>query len=171
MIAPRWLRLDMGAIPSRLRALGWIGFRAVLREGVWRKHPYQIGEPSRLASNADPTHWRNEGDVREAQIMAPELFDGFGVALTREAGITFVDLDDVRDPDTGVIDPWVMQMVERFDSWAEISVSGTGLHIFCLGRLPGSGISNYLDGDPERKTEVYDRARSPSAPWLSASIS
>lgn len=151
-----WLPLIMDAIPCPLRSLPWIGWR--WHEG--RKTPFQIGEPRRLASNADPTHWRrNEGDVREVQIMAPELFEGFGVVLTVEAGITFIDVDGVRDPDTGAVAPWARQLVDVFNSWTEVSVSGRGLHIFCYGRLPGPGISNYLDGDQARKVEVYDRAR------------
>src|SRR5205814_7275808 len=141
--APRWLPLAMDGVPSALRALGWAGWRAELGDdGKWKKTPYQIGEPRRLASNKDPAHWRNEGDVREVQIMAPELFDGFGVALT--GGIVFIDLDHVRDPDTG-LEPWAMQMVETFDSWTEVSVSGTGIHIFCFGHLPGAALVNYLD--------------------------
>lgn len=150
-----WLSLIMDAIPSSLRALPWIGWR--LHED--RKTPFQIGEPSRKAANNNPAHWRNEGDVREVQIMAPGLFDGFGVVLTGEARITFIDVDAVRDPETGVIEPWAMQMVEIFDSWTEISVSAEGLHIFCHGRLPRPGISNYLDGDPAQHVEVYDRGR------------
>jgi len=142
----------MSRIPTQLRALGWIGFRARLEDGRWKKHPYQIGRPDRLASNADAAHWRGEGDVREVQVMAPELFDGFGGVLT--GGIVFIDLDDVRDPGSGVIVPWAEQLVETFDSWAEVSVSGTGLHIFCCGRLPGAGIVGCLDGDPTRRVEV-----------------
>ena len=134
-----WLPLWMDDVPSPLRALGWTGFRGELDDkGKWDKPPYQIGYPHRRAANNDPDTWRNEGDVREVQIMAPDLFDGFGVALT--GGIIFVDLDDVRDPITGVIDEWALQLVVTFDSWAEVSVSGTGIHIFCFGRLPGSGL-------------------------------
>jgi hypothetical protein len=153
-----WLPLFMDGVPPALRRLGWIGWRAELGDdGEWKKRPYQIGNPTRSASNADATHWRNEGDVREVQIMAPELFDGFGVVLTGD--IVFIDLDHVHDPDSGEIEPWAMQMVETLDSWVEVSVSGTGVHIFCFGRLPAAGIANYLDGDPTRKVEVYDRGR------------
>src|SRR5262245_60740828 len=102
-----WLDIRLDAIPLEVRALGLIGWRGELGDdGRWKKLPYQIGEPRRLASNADPAHWRNEGDVREVLALAPELFDGFGVALTEAAGITFIDLDDVRDPDMGELEPW-----------------------------------------------------------------
>ena len=91
--------------------------------------------------------------------MAPELFAGFGIVLTESAGLTFIDLDDVRDPESGAIAPWAQQLVDTFNSWREISTSGAGLHIFCVGRLPGAGRSGYLDGVPGQKVEVYDRAR------------
>ena len=97
--------------------------------------------------------------MREVQVMAPTLFDGFGIVLTPAAGLTFIDLDDVRDPDTGALDSWAAQMVEKFDSWAEISVSGTGAHIFVHGTLPGPGFNNYLDGVREHRVEAYSVGR------------
>jgi primase-polymerase (primpol)-like protein len=155
---PAWLPLRLSEVPAPLRDLGWVGWRAHRSaDGRWKKTPYQIGTPSRAASNAHPEQWRTEGDVREVQILAPNLFDGFGVALT--GGVIFIDLDDVRHPVSGVIEDWARELVAIFDSWGEISVSGTGVHIFCLGRLPGGGISNYLDGDPIQKVEIYDRGR------------
>ena len=155
-----WLPLRMTTIPSPLRALGWIGFRARLGDDArWKKDPYQLGDPRQLASNATPAHWRTEGDVREVQLLAPHLFDGFGVALIAAARITFIDLDDVRDPATGTIAPWAVRLIETFESWSEVSVSGTGVHIFCFGQLPGSGLVGDLDGDPAQRLEVYDRGR------------
>ena len=155
-----WLPLVMAGVPRELRALGWVGWRAEpTAKGKPKKPAYQIAAPREFAANNNPEHWRNEGDVREVQLFAPELFTGFGVALMREARLAFIDLDDVRDPDTGAIKPWAMRMVEIFDSWTEISASGTGLHIFVRGRLPGSGLNNFLDGDPDAKLEVYSEGR------------
>jgi hypothetical protein len=165
-----WLPLIMDAVPAPIRALPWIGWRAERDgEGEEKKAPYQIGWPSARASNSEEKeaardgtakHWRNEGDVREVQALAPELFDGFGVVLTAAAGITFIDLDDVRDPDTGsIVAPWAARLVDVMDSWTEISVSGTGLHIFALGRLPAGGLVNYLDGQADQHLEVYSAGR------------
>jgi putative DNA primase/helicase len=154
-----WLPLRMNDVPSDLRALGWVGFRAHLEDSAWKKPPYQIGYPSRLAANNNPEHWRNEGDVREVLALAPELFDGFGIALTAEAGITLIDVDDVRDPETGELDDWAREFVETFDTWGEISVSGRGIHLFARGRLPGSGVVGYLDGLAGQKVEAYSAGR------------
>jgi len=147
-------------VPATLRAQPWIGWRAELGDGGKRKKtPRQIGLPAELASNSKAEHWRGEDDVREVQALAPELFDGFGIVLTASANITFIDIDHVRDSGTGAIASWATRLVNAFDSWSEVSVSGTGLHIFCRGRLPGSGLSNYLDGDPEQKVEAYSVGR------------
>ena len=43
-------------------------------------------------------------------------------------------------------------MVERFNSYTEVSPSGTGLHILCRGKLPGEAVK-------KPRGEMYDRAR------------
>jgi hypothetical protein len=155
-----WLPLRMSEIPSPLRRLGWVGWRAEYRPGKKsKKHPLQIGYPSRPAANNRPSEWRTEGDAREAQVMTPGLFDGYGVVLVESANLTFIDLDGVRNPESGVIDEWALELVRIFDTWTEISASGEGLHIFCFGRLPDSARVGCLDGDPGQPIEVYDRGR------------
>jgi len=47
-----------------------------------------------------------------------------------------VDLDNCRDPLTGRIEPWALEIVEKLDSYTEISPTGTGLHILIRGVLP-----------------------------------
>lgn len=181
---PIYLPLTLASVPAALREQPWIGWRADLApDGTWKKKPYQIGFPMEHASNdgaaeaaraeigtpqrepvrrnvgPEVKHWRNDGDVQEVQALAPELFDGFGIVLTAAAGLTFIDLDHVRDPDTGALEGWAARMIDTFNSWTEISVSGTGVHIFCRGRLPETGLVNCLDGDPTMKIEAYSRAR------------
>src|SRR5262249_8359689 len=54
-----WVPLSMDGIPAELRGLGWIGWRGEYdREGNLKKIPYQLGCPSRPASNSDPSQWR-----------------------------------------------------------------------------------------------------------------
>ena len=64
--------------------------------------------------------------------------------------IVAVDLDGVRNPDTGEIDEWAMQMVRDLDTYTEVSPSGEGLRMFLLGELPGGVINNHGQG-----IEVY----------------
>src|SRR4029450_2314468 len=102
-------------------------------------------------SSADAAHWRSEGEVREVLALSPELFDGYGVALV--GSLLCIDPDDGRDPESGAMAPWAQRLVEVFASWAEVSVSGRGAHVFCRGQLPGAGVVGYLDGDPARQIE------------------
>jgi putative DNA primase/helicase len=48
-------------------------------------------------------------------------------------------LDRCRDPETGQIEPWALDVVRSMNSYTEVSVSGTGLHIIVKGKLPPSG--------------------------------
>jgi hypothetical protein len=70
--------------------------------------------------------------------------------LTLDAGVTCIDLDRVIAPD-GQLDARAETILERCDSWTEISPSGTGLHIFVRGR-----VAHELKGS---QIEVYSTAR------------
>ncbi|WP_407543367.1 hypothetical protein Q0M94_25945 (plasmid) [Deinococcus radiomollis] len=61
--------------------------------------------------------------------------DGLGVALTPSNGIVTLDLDDVIVGNT--LRPAARQLVDRMDTFAEVSVSGRGLHLLVKGVLPG----------------------------------
>jgi hypothetical protein len=41
-----------------------------------------------------------------------------------------VDLDSCRNPETGEIDPWVQDVIDRFKTYTEISPSQTGVKLF-----------------------------------------
>lgn len=64
-----------------------------------------------------------------------------------------VDLDKCRDPETGEIEPWAAAIIERLNSYTEISPSGRGVHILVKSSLPPGG--------PRRKdkVEMYDVGR------------
>ncbi|SDY93143.1 hypothetical protein SAMN05216564_11610 [Halopenitus persicus] len=78
--------------------------------------------------------------------------DGIGFVFTDSDPIVGVDLDDCRDPDTGAIDEDAQDIIERLDSYTELSPSGTGYHVLLKGDLP--------DGRNRRgDIELYDTAR------------
>lgn len=60
---------------------------------------------------------------------------------------TGIDLDGVRDPDTGVLTEWARKVIKAFGGYAEVSPSGKGVHIFVKGDVSsskkGSGIEVY----------------------------
>ncbi|WP_338738295.1 hypothetical protein [Haloplanus salilacus] len=102
-------------------------------------------------------------------------WDGFGVAFVIQNPnndeydhegdpYVLIDYDDVRDPETGAIHSTVREHVDRADSYADVSTSGTGVHIFCRGELPDGvkAIEAALPHDerfPDAEIEVYDSAR------------
>ena len=83
-----------------------------------------------------------------------------GVILphANDNNILFVDLDDVRDPETGELTSEARAIVRRLDTWTEVSVSGTGLHMFVFGELPNH--TRFIaDLDQAGHIEIYKQAR------------
>jgi hypothetical protein len=60
-----------------------------------------------------------------------------------------IDLDDIRDPATGVIEPEAQAFIKEVNSLTEISPSGTGVHIWGHGEPP------YPEGHRKDGREVY----------------
>ena len=59
-------------------------------------------------------------------------YDGIGFVLT-DTDFAAFDVDDCRDKETGILQPWAKGLVERCGSYAEITVSGTGIRIIGYG--------------------------------------
>jgi primase-polymerase (primpol)-like protein len=108
-----------------------------------------VATPTRKASSTDPATWATFEDARDAYAALGSV-DGIGVVLTRGSGITCIDLDRVIDGE-GRLDARAETIVERCNSWTEISPSRSGLHIFVRGAVPEP-----LKGD---QIEVYSEAR------------
>jgi hypothetical protein len=83
----------------------------------------------------DPSSWATFDDAREASAALADVA-GIGVVLTAAARISCIDLDRVLVG--GELDVRAETIVERCDSWTEISPSGTGLHIFVRGTVPAA---------------------------------
>ena len=113
------------------------------------KVPRQIGQPSVCASVTDSSTWGSFADG----LMAHQNGHADGVGLILGHGIVGVDLDGCRDVSTGEITPSARSIIDQLDSFTEISVSGTGVHIL----VKGSG----LPGTRRRKggIEMYDSDR------------
>src|SRR5207245_2561808 len=73
-------------------------------------------------------------------------------------GVAGVDLDHARDPQTGAIKPWARAILATFPgTYIEVSPSGMGLHVLCLGSVP-KGTRRPYGGDGGM-VEMYDRDR------------
>jgi hypothetical protein len=133
-------------IPEALRRMSawvvWKYVREVDADGSvdWDKPPVNARTHA-LASSTNPATWSRFDHALEA--LQRGGYDGLGVCLAPrplEEGevdaLVGVDLDKMRNPETGEVEPWALEVVRELDSYTEVSPSGTGLRIFCLGRLP-----------------------------------
>jgi len=147
--------LNTEAIPGPLIDLEqWICWREDDRDGKPTKVPikpyHTSGTP--YASATDPQTWRDFETALTYHRERRSRTDGVGFVFDTEAEIVGVDLDNCRDPETGELAGWAADIVERFDSYTEISPSGTGVHVLVLGVLP---LGRNRRGD----VEMYDRDR------------
>ncbi len=125
--------------PDQLAAFPqWVGYRKVWvpERGKYTKKPVKPADGG-PGSSTDSTTWATFHEALEATGRLG--LDGVGFVLTESDPFTVIDLDGCRDPETGEIEPWAWQIVQRLDTLTEISPSGTGLHIVLSGRLPVSG--------------------------------
>lgn len=92
----------------------------------------------------------------ETAVAAKEEFNGDGIGFYFKAPYLGIDLDDIpeeleRYKNGDIEKNIVYEFIESFKSYAEISVSGTGLHIIAKGRMPGDrkrkgNVEIYPDG-------------------------
>ena len=62
-----------------------------------------------------------------------------GVGIVRGERLIGVDLDHCRNPDTGEITADAWSIIQALDSYTEVSVSRTGVHVLASGELPAGG--------------------------------
>ncbi|MBP3897092.1 MAG: AAA family ATPase, partial [Mogibacterium sp.] len=80
-----------------------------------------------------------------------------GVEYLLGNGLCGIDLDHCIDPETGRINEEAYQIVDMLDSYAEISPSGTGIHILIRGDMPFTGRQGSRDADLQ--IEMYSEYR------------
>ena len=149
---PEYLKVHPEHIPDQLTTLPqWVTWRAVWQDarGKWTKVPHQ--PDGRKAKSTDPATWAEFGECLEAYQVRG--FDGIGFVFTEEAGIIGVDLDHCIDAG-GNVAPWAQQAVDTLNSYAEMSPSGDGLHVFVFGTFPGD-----MTGRRKGGVEVYAEGR------------
>jgi putative DNA primase/helicase len=131
---PPYLRPIPENIPSELKAHPqWVLWKAILRDERWTKVPYQVN--GMTASPTNPATWNRFQVVLER--FEAGGYDGIGIVLTRNLGLVGIDMDKyVTD---GIIDSWAQSIIDRIESYTELSPSSTGIRIFCKGSLPVNG--------------------------------
>ncbi|AMV35295.1 hypothetical protein VN12_24430 [Pirellula sp. SH-Sr6A] len=132
----------------------WVAWKYVERGGKPTKAPLNPHNGS-LASSTDASTWGTFAEAIEACRRNGSLA-GVGFVFTADDPYCGVDLDDSVEESTGQLKPWAQQIVDRLDSYTEISPSGSGLKVFIKANKPGSRCRKaYEDGE----VEIYDRDR------------
>lgn len=75
---------------------------------------------------------------------------GIGFEFANNGELVGVDLDHCITNNSLV--PEAVELVQRFNTYTEVSQSGTGLHIICKGKLPGKAIKS-------KAVEMYNSGR------------
>lgn len=145
------------SIPAELRDLPqWMLWRAVpLESGKVDKQPI-CPHTGALGSSTDPSKWSTYEHVTAVLPQALALWPhggGIGFAFTPDDPYVFVDLDDLSDAKDETAAELHRAIYERVVSYAELSVSGKGLHIIAKGSIP-AGVR-----DSSRKVELYPHGR------------
>src|SRR5215213_8190413 len=149
------------SIPAELKDLPqWVGWSWAYRPGKngeageWTKPPLSP-VTGHKASSTDSGTWASFADALRF-VQACNL-PGIGRVVNRDDPYVGIDLDDCRDPETGEIDPRAQEIIDRFDSYAELTPSGTGVHIIITtdtGLLPEA-----KRGGREGSVEIYGDGR------------
>lgn len=114
-------------IPVELKELNkWVLYRLYWdnSRSKYDKKPFNARTGGFAQSN-NPNTWCDY----ETAIGVVDLYDGLGFMLGE--GIFGVDIDGVE-----LHDPVVREVLTTLNSYAEISPSGKGIHVICLGKKP-----------------------------------
>jgi primase-polymerase (primpol)-like protein len=140
----------------------WIGFRLEEDDdGKIRKvpkAPFMSSKPTLYGTSSSSR--RNAVSFGEAidfvhesrRRLGEDGADGIGFVLSDDDDVAGVDLDDCRDPETGEVTDFAYDVVNRLDSYTEVSPSGTGLHVLIQGELD----DEFQQKDNEIGLEMYD---------------
>ncbi len=140
-------------VPSELKQLPqWIVWRLEDRQGKPTKVPYRP-DGKGMAVVDSPLTWSTARAAYDRwQMGNGHPFNGLGFVVTAEDPYCGIDLDHCFDKSKGEIAPWAQKIVDRFNSYTEVTPSEAGLRIWIKGKLPGT---RNRTGD----IELYDHDR------------
>jgi putative DNA primase/helicase len=125
------LLVKVESIPEELRARPqWVVWKAVGEKPD--KVPYSA-RTGRTASSTDLLTWGTFQEALEAYENGE--YAGLGFVFSSADPYTGIDLDDCVGGD-GEIAAWALKIARYFDSYTELSATGSGLHIIVRGEVP-----------------------------------
>lgn len=138
-----------GKVPLRLDNAGYCTLGSSMDPSSWTTFDKALAAVTKGAKVREATrqNLQEKGKTLEATAR------GIGFIFAGE-GIVGIDLDKCID-EKGTLAPWAQEIVDRFPTWTEVSVTGTGLHLFVQGKLP----EGHKTKDATKRIEVYSTGR------------
>ncbi|MBC8509937.1 MAG: hypothetical protein H8D34_34245 [Chloroflexi bacterium] len=144
--------MNYDLIPDRLKSNPtWVNWHYFTKKnGESTKVPID-SRTGRFASVSDIDSLRPYNIAVQRASTDPRV-SGIGYVFTDSDPFTGIDFDHCRNPQTGEITPEILAIIQSLDSYTEVSISGTGIHIIIRAELSGSGCR-------KKGIEIYDRSR------------
>lgn len=127
----------------------------------WENRPGPDGENRkvpinpRTGRNANGHEYKNAwSDLATAVKYAEEKNIGVGFVIAEAGPYVVIDFDHCRDLSTGAIEPEILKIIRKLDSYTEISPSGAGLHVWLRVQE-----KSFLIGNRQGKIEIYGKER------------
>lgn len=137
-------QVSINRIPQEIKAIDqWVVHRSKV------PHDPRTGK---RASSTDPATWASF--ARAEQTKQSGQWDGLGFVFNEGDDILGIDIDNCVVG--GKIVPWAQEIVDSLDSYAELSPSGSGLHVICRGPNLNKGHKVKYQGG---EVEIYSSAR------------
>lgn len=134
MAAPE---IDIDRIPAALRERAqWLVWRFESKQGEPkpRKMPYYANGGRRTGQQGSDEDRARLVPFEQAHgALQSGDFSGIGFAFLPGDGLIGIDLDNVIDPETGEVQERAAGIIAACGSFTELSPSGRGVHIYCLG--------------------------------------
>jgi primase-polymerase (primpol)-like protein len=134
-------------VPDELRKTpNWVLWRLENRDGKSTKIPYYSG--GKMASTTDPSTWAAYETIEQDLT---QQYDGIGFCAGEKPGtFILIDIDHCISAD-GTVSELATTIIQKADSYTEISPSGKGIHIFAGGHL--------VQSKKTEKAEIYGHSR------------
>lgn len=131
-------RVVAECIPAELKPLPrWTCWKAIPNPEGGKPIKLPINaHTGKAASISDPATWTTLPEAME-HLATDETLAGVMLAISEDLDLVGIDLDGCRGDD-GQLTPEAKALVETFDSYTEVSPSGTGVKLLCYGKKPGT---------------------------------
>ena len=122
--------MNLSKIPQELKTPPhWVCFKP-------DKTPVNPKTGGNAQANNPATWGTFDQAVKHCEAHKDNGIVGIGYEFSYDDPFCGIDLDHCRDPETGEIAAWAWEIISRFNSYTEISPSGTGVHIIIKANYP-----------------------------------